>query len=209
MAEVLKLKVPLVAFVDNHSFEFVVETRRKLGLDHMTKVYKITLDDLPLGRHLDVMKAIIHHELHGTGWQGDWDPGMKTHPEAKSATYDLVVNSKPYFVYNASLENLFNTHFFAWIDAGYGQGKPEYFPYDYRWRPHFPPGKISLAKVTPYFDDIKRYSLKDLYRQDRAVISGGFFGGDQEAVENLYHRYNGKVVELLFRYRVVDDDQVG
>ena len=47
---------------------------------------------------------------------------MKDHPEAKSVDYDIVVNSKPFFVYNATQSSRFraNAKYFAWIDAGYG-----------------------------------------------------------------------------------------
>jgi hypothetical protein len=38
------------------------------------------------------------HASGGGGWQPDWDPAMRLHPEAWSADYDLLVNSKPFFL---------------------------------------------------------------------------------------------------------------
>jgi hypothetical protein len=61
------------------------------------------MDDLPLHKHHRLFHSIINHELHGGGWNSAWDPAMKTHPEARSADYDMLVNSKPYFLFNASV----------------------------------------------------------------------------------------------------------
>lgn len=55
----------------------------------------------------------------------DWsfDQAMKDHPESKSVDYDIVVNSKAYFVYNATQTSKFrySVNYFTWIDAGYGR----------------------------------------------------------------------------------------
>lgn len=63
------------------------------------------MTDLPLHKHHRLFHSIINHELHGGGWQEQWDPAMKTHPEARSADYDMLVNSKPYFMFNASVSS--------------------------------------------------------------------------------------------------------
>jgi hypothetical protein len=49
------------------------------------------------------MARIMDHEVNGTGWKSEWDEAMKSHPEACNYKYDVVVNSKPYFLYNASV----------------------------------------------------------------------------------------------------------
>lgn len=56
-----------------------------------------------------------------------YDLKVKDHPEATSAEYDIVVNSKPYFLYNATQTSRFRTNaiFFTWIDAGYGKYKSD------------------------------------------------------------------------------------
>jgi len=61
------------------------------------------LADLPLYRHLHLFREIINGEQATHGWKPSWDGAMRDHPESRSAEYDLVVNSKPYFLFNASV----------------------------------------------------------------------------------------------------------
>lgn len=52
------------------------------------------------------MKAameVIADERSGKRWDERWDRSMSLHPEGKSAKYDILVNSKSYFLYNASV----------------------------------------------------------------------------------------------------------
>lgn len=67
------------------------------------------MKNLPLYKHHRLFRSIIHQELNG-GWHQDWDPAMMTHPEARSADYDMLVNSKPYFLFNASVSGVTNKH---------------------------------------------------------------------------------------------------
>uniref|UniRef100_A0A1I7RSH8 HtrL protein n=2 Tax=Bursaphelenchus xylophilus TaxID=6326 RepID=A0A1I7RSH8_BURXY len=206
MKNVLSLKVPMIIFTDSHSIEYVIKKRTQLGLIDYTRVHNITINDLPLNQYSHLFHSIVNEEQHG-GWQSDWDPAMKTHPEAHSADYDIVVNSKAYFLFNASRDNPFKTDNFAWIDAGYGQGDERFFPADFQWYPIFPSGKISLIKLTPSYDKLSRYTEKVLYRRDEAVISGGFLAGNIKTLSRFYSAYHWKVVEMLVQKKMVDDDQ--
>ncbi|KAI6202556.1 hypothetical protein M3Y96_00961300 [Aphelenchoides besseyi] len=209
MRNLLRMRVPMVIFTDMKSLNFVQEVRDSLGLLPHTKIWNISLSDLPLYKHHHLFHSIIHHELNENGgWKAEWNKAMKLHPEARSADYDLLVNSKPYFLYNASRDDPFNTEHFAWIDAGYGGGDVSHFPGDFQWYPIFPKNMISVIKLTPSYDKLSRYTAKVLYRQDEAVISGGFLGGgDRRAVSRFYSAFHWKVVEMLFRRQMVDDDQ--
>lgn len=48
---------------------------------------------------------VIEEERSGKRWDQQWDRSMSSHPEAKSAKYDILVNSKSYFLYNASVNH--------------------------------------------------------------------------------------------------------
>uniref|UniRef100_A0A915AE91 Uncharacterized protein n=1 Tax=Parascaris univalens TaxID=6257 RepID=A0A915AE91_PARUN len=202
----LELKVNLMIFVDQKSVDYIHERRKRFHLERLTKVITITLAELPLHQYINQISQIIDYEQRGNGWKPEWDDSMRVHPEAKSATYDILVNSKSFFLYNASIENPFMTENFIWLDAGYGHGNRAIFPRDFNWNPSLPPEKISLIKVTPDFDKISRYSIKDLYRKDWAVISGGFLGGNRYAI-NRFHRFYHRLVLDLISQRFVDDDQ--
>lgn len=139
MENLLSLQNNMVIFTDTSSYSFIHKYRKNIGEIHRTKIHLITLDDLPLSRHLAVASKIIEDEHRDDKmWRSIWDPAMKDHPEARSAEYDVLVNSKTYFLYNATLEDPFTTDFFVWIDAGYGHGNQSVFPYSNKWRPQFP-----------------------------------------------------------------------
>ncbi|EFP04483.1 hypothetical protein CRE_21018, partial [Caenorhabditis remanei] len=100
----------------------------------------------------------------------------------------------------------FNSEHFIWIDAGYGHANENFFLYSYKWRPALPDGKISLIKVTPDFDDLKKYDLPKLYRKNVALISGGFIAGDKHAIGQLHSIIHRKFIQLIYQNRI-DDDQ--
>ncbi|PIO72794.1 hypothetical protein TELCIR_05260 [Teladorsagia circumcincta] len=148
MENLLSLQNYMVIFTDESSYSFVHKYRKNMGEIHRTKIHLITLKDLPLSRHLDAATKIIEEEHNNDKlWRSIWDPAMKDHPEARSAEYDVLVNSKTYFLYNATLEDPFSTEFFVWIDAGYGHGNQSVFPYNNKWKPQFPRNKISVIKT--------------------------------------------------------------
>lgn len=206
LENVLRLKVNLVIFVDHKSVRHIYSRRKEYRLEHITKIIPITLAELPLYRYMSAVSEIIASEQSGERWDPEWDRVMSTHPEAKSAEYDILVNSKPYFLYNATVSNPFSSEYFAWLDAGYAHGNQSVFPPSFRWQPTLVPRKISLIKVTPSYDSIFRYKLSDLYRKNWAVVSGGFLGGDIYTVNHFHHLYYRVIVDMIYR-RLIDDDQ--
>ncbi|VDO26478.1 unnamed protein product [Brugia timori] len=206
LQNLLKLKVNLVIFVDQKSIKHVYTQRKLYHLEHITEVIPITLAELPLYRYMKTAMQIISDERNDKRWDQQWDRSMSSHPEAKSAKYDILVNSKSYFLYNASINNPFKSEFFAWLDAGYAHGNQSIFPPSFYWHPTLIRGKISLIKVTPWYDNISRYTLADLYRKNWAVVSGGFLGGDIYSLSRFHQLYHQMVVDLINR-KYVDDDQ--
>lgn len=207
METLLTLENNFVVFTDDSSYDFVIKTRTRLGLINKTKVYNITLNDLPLYGYINEAKKIINDELNNsTFYRTIADVDMKTHPESMSAEYNIVVNSKTYFLHNVTMENPFNSEHFVWLDAGYGHANENFFPYSYNWKPALPDGKISLIKVTPYFDELSDYDLKKMYRKNVALISGGFIAGDKHAIGQLHSIIHRKFIQLIYQNHV-DDDQ--
>uniref|UniRef100_A0A8R1DY84 Uncharacterized protein n=2 Tax=Caenorhabditis japonica TaxID=281687 RepID=A0A8R1DY84_CAEJA len=207
METLLTLTNNFVIFTDESSYDFVIKTRDHLGLLDKTKVYKITLNDLPLYGYVNEARKIIDDELkNDTFYRTIADLDMKTHPESISAEYNIVVNSKTHFLHNVTIENPFNSEHFVWLDAGYGHANENHFPYSYHWQPALPDGKISLIKVTPYFDAVSNYDLKKLYRKNVALLSGGFIAGDKHSIAQLHSIIHRKFIQLIYQNHV-DDDQ--
>ncbi|CAI5453043.1 unnamed protein product [Caenorhabditis angaria] len=207
MENLLSLQNNLVVFTDDSSYDFVEKYRAKLGLAHMTRVHKISIQELPLYGYYNEAKRIIDNELgNATFYELFADSDMKTHPEAKSAEYNIVVNSKTHFLQNVTLENPFQTDHFIWLDAGYGHGNQSVFPYNNIWRPKFVDGKVSLIKLTPHYDKLTNYGLHNLYRRNWAVLSGGFIAGDKHSIEQLHSIIHRRFIRLIYQ-NYVDDDQ--
>ncbi|CAI4222769.1 unnamed protein product [Auanema sp. JU1783] len=207
MENLLSLKNNMVIFTDKSSYDFVHKYRKNLGLMPMTKIHMIQFDDLPLSRHLPYAQKIIEDEMNNDELYLE-DPDMKNHPEAKSAEYDIVVNSKTYFLYNTTMEDPFDTDFFVWIDAGYGHGNQNVYPYDNVWQPKFSRNKISMIKLTPEHDPISKYKIDNLYRRNWSVMSGGFIAGDKRSIGQLYTITHNKFVHLIYQNKVDDDQTV-
>uniref|UniRef100_A0A914WHR0 Uncharacterized protein n=1 Tax=Plectus sambesii TaxID=2011161 RepID=A0A914WHR0_9BILA len=202
LEQMLRLDVNMVLFVDKKAVDFALKCRTHLS--SKTVLYETSLADVPLWNYRQQMIKVV--ELEQKNFRAEWDEAMRHHPEASSADYDLAVNSKSYFLYNASVQNPFHSSHFVWLDAGYGHGTREVFPKNFRWSPTFPPGKISLIKLTPTTDLLDNYPLEKLYRQDQSVVSGGFVAGDRTTVGTFHSLFEQQVFALL-RDGKVDDDQ--
>lgn len=69
----------------------------------LIQIWVVTIEDLPLYLYQRSMSSIVDREQNGGGWRPEWDDAIKTHPEAYNVKYDIVVNSKAYFLHNASV----------------------------------------------------------------------------------------------------------
>ncbi|VDN03260.1 unnamed protein product [Thelazia callipaeda] len=193
----LRLKNRIVIFTDSRGADYV----RKLRSNYNTQIFEMSIRDLPLYRYREEMKDIIRHEQ--ANWQ--FDPKTRFQPEANSADYNILVNSKPYFLYNATQSSRFriSDSVFAWIDAGYG-----IIPSNCHWRPDLRRDRITIIKLTPAHDKIYRYSISSLYRVDWVVLSGGFLAGDSLTINRFYRFYHKTFMDLLDSGRIDDDQTV-
>lgn len=126
-----------------------------------------TFLDLPFYRYRDEIAKIIDYEQKN--WNSSWDKRFRDHPEAMFPDYNILVNSKPYLMHNATQISRFETEFYVWVDAGYskflwlykdlyvflGHGSKEIIPHGL-WDPELSSGKITVIKVTPEVDKPER-----------------------------------------------------
>lgn len=114
---------------------------------------------MPLYRYRDEIQNILNNEQ--LNWNSKWHQQMRTHPEVLYADYNILVNSKSYFLKNATQICKFdinNLQFFAWVDAGYGHESMNVIP-NGLWRPTLPYGKITLLKLTRHIENIEKFCL--------------------------------------------------
>uniref|UniRef100_A0A0R3S5R6 VWFA domain-containing protein n=1 Tax=Elaeophora elaphi TaxID=1147741 RepID=A0A0R3S5R6_9BILA len=207
LKHLLKLRNCLIIYTDARGAQFV----RQMRDSRNTQIFEMSMHDIPLYRYREEIAGIIRREQKERTIS-DWrfSPNTRCHPEANSADYNIIVNSKPYFLYNATQSARFqiSDRMFAWIDAGYGHGQKGIIPNHCHWRPNLQRDRITIIKLTPAHDKVSRYSITDLYRVDWVVLSGGFIAGDSHTINRFYRFYQKLFMELLDSGKIDDDQTV-
>ncbi|KAI1723891.1 protein HtrL [Ditylenchus destructor] len=204
----LRLENNFIIYTERKVIEFI---NKRVDLDwEKLQIVEITLADLPFYRWKEEIQFILDEEQ--LNWNKTWDAQMKSHPEALYSDYNILVNSKPYFMYNATQISRFdpfqddNNRFFVWVDAGYGHGSVDVIPSGV-WMPsQLRAGRITLLKLTSIIERVDRYTLEMVYRKQKSVISGGFLAGDVPAIKRLYAFFVKTFMDMLDVGKV-DDDQ--
>lgn len=103
---------------------------------NVLSLYSKHVSDLPFYRYRDEIAQIIEKEQKN--WNETWDvqfrksltiflytryhsTNLEQHPEALFPDYNILVNSKPYLMHNATQISRFESEFFVWVDAGYSE----------------------------------------------------------------------------------------
>ncbi|KAI6212803.1 HtrL protein family-containing protein [Aphelenchoides besseyi] len=204
LMNLLRLQNRFVIYCDKTACDFLRQ-QRQLDLKERIELIQIQLSDLPFYQHRREIQRILDEEQQN--WREDWDRRFKEHPEARFPDYNILVNSKPYLMENATQASRFHrqSNFFVWVDAGYGHGSTTHIP-DGIWNPELPEGKITLIKMTPEHDRPEKYDIKSIYRNRVDVISGGFLAGDVPTIRRFHVFFFKTFMEMLDSMKV-DDDQ--
>jgi hypothetical protein len=107
-SKTLKLKSPMVVFVDADLVKFVEEHRK----DIPTKIIEEPIDKIPYYYLKNRMDGVINSKEYQSKIS---DPNRI---ECKSSLYNIIQYSKFGWVERASEENYFNSEYFLWVDAG-------------------------------------------------------------------------------------------
>ncbi|KAI6185673.1 HtrL protein family-containing protein [Aphelenchoides besseyi] len=205
LMNLLRLQNRFVIYCDKTACDFL-RKQKQLDLKSRIELVQIQLSDLPFYQHRAEIVRILDEEQQN--WREDWDRRFKEHPEAMFPDYNILVNSKPYLMENATQSSRFRrqSKFFVWVDAGYGHGSKTDIP-DGLWDPELPEGKITLIKVTPEYDRPEKYDIKSIYRKRVDVICGGFLAGDVPTIRRFHVFFFKTFMELLDNMKI-DDDQI-
>lgn len=202
---VLWLRDPMVVYTDEWSSTFVTETRKAAGLETLTTVINITVKELPLHSKYLLFHDAARRKQHAR------DADMGSQSETDSVEHSILVNSKPFFLANASVSdflahtpllatmdwiqalNPYHTQFFAWLEPTYGHADPSQFPVGTQWDPTgIPAGKISLLKLTPSNDSLALH-----HGDAKALVSDEFIVGDTPTIDKFHRGYERRLVEEL------------
>uniref|UniRef100_A0A183BZ29 DUF2194 domain-containing protein n=1 Tax=Globodera pallida TaxID=36090 RepID=A0A183BZ29_GLOPA len=201
---ILHLRLPMVVFTDAVSTPLVAAVRHSVQMQNHTRIWNISVSELPLWLNFTLFHAIIDEQLR-EGWGDQAAPSHQL--QNRSVEFRILANSKTYFLHNASAENHFNSSAFAWMDPTYGHGKPSFFPAKFEWEPKFPAGKISLLKLAPINDSIYLYDKDDLaHNRDVNLLSTEFMAGDRKSIEKFHQLFVEELFEEVVREHIFDED---
>ncbi|CAD5225271.1 unnamed protein product [Bursaphelenchus okinawaensis] len=200
LMDLLGMRNRIIVYCDSAAKDFL--HNQELSWNRIQLV-EITLADLPFYKFRDEISKILQNEQEN--WKDSWDLKVKSHPEALYADYNILVNSKPYFMYNATKISYFEADTFVWVDAGYSHGSRDIIPQSL-WDPELPKDKITVIKITPEIDKSTKYTLDLVYRKQWTVISGGVIAGDRSSIRR-FNMFFLKVFLDLLNDNFVDDDQ--
>lgn len=198
----------IIIYCDNSVYEYLKVLDKQIKLERI-QIIQISLSELPFYKYRKEIEEIMNWEQKN--WREEWDEQMKTHPETLYPDYDILVNSKPYFLYNATQISQFPKPFeeeqlFVWLDAGYGHGSQSAIPLGI-WKPtQINYEQITLIKLPTNGERVERYTIERVYRKHRSVISGGFLAGGEKVIRRFWTFFMKTFLELLDQH-FVDDDQ--
>ncbi|KAI3422291.1 hypothetical protein GPALN_012816 [Globodera pallida] len=205
---VLRLQNRLIIYCNSSVTSYLHSLGDRIDWERI-QVVEMSLQELPYYKYRDEIEEIMRWEQDH--WHNDWDKQMQSHPETLYPDYDILVNSKPYFLVNATKISRFSKppiggqQFFVWLDAGYGHGSISEIPRGV-WSPMLKAGKITVVQLTSKMERVERYSLDKVYRKQKSVVSGGFLAGPPEAINRFHTFFHLSFMEMLDA-RMVDDDQ--
>lgn len=201
----LQLEVDIVVFGDRSLKAFVREHRQ-------TSRARTTFVTKPFSK-LDAFRHRPYIEDIMASAEFRQDNELLAHPEAFSADYVILVNSKAALLAQVVRTNPFNSSHVFWIDAGYVATEDD----EGAWQVHVPPRTawrprplLELAGRITYIalhNPSIYVNVTDLHKLSaEPAFAGGFFGGDVGAVA-YYDRLFRKSFLRQLADGIADDDQ--
>lgn len=197
LSQILSLDCNFYIYMDDRYIEYFNGLVKQLGKDSSTiKIVPVNVKDLIMYNHYDKIKNIMSDESRKNNISD------KDCPELINPEYNIVVNSKVNLVYKASLDNVFNSTHFVWLDAGYGHGKIE-IPNE--WYPiNLLTNKIEvlcLRDVSEIDIDYKVFFDKHI-----DVVNGGIFACNLNNIKKYNDIYYDTIDKCIIN-NITDDDQ--
>lgn len=204
-SKTLKLKSPMVVFVDKELVEFVQTNRGNLP----TKIIEQSIEEIPYYHLKESMDKVLNSEDYKSQIHDS------SRIECKSSLYNIIQYSKFKWLETASEKNYFNSEYFLWVDAGLSR-----FFYDINLNNYYPgenaqeslleiQDKILIQVFLSYYPDLANaQELPDDYLKDnRSYIMGGMFGAGKESIKKLCKIVDG-ILEKMISENIINNEQI-
>lgn len=204
-SKTLKLKSPMVVFVDESLVDFVEQNRNGLP----TKIVKEQIEKAPYYYLKDRIDNVIQSEEYLSKISDS------SRIECKSSLYNIIQYSKFGWLDKASDENYFNSEYFLWVDAGLSR-----FFYDIDLNNPYPGenAKQSLMEIKDsiliqvflsYYPDLanSKELSKDYLKDNRSYIMGGMFGAGKESIKK-FRPIVDNILDEMLSDNLINNEQI-
>jgi protein YibB len=198
LSHLLNLECNFYIYMDSRYVDHLNKLIKLFQKDLSTvKIVPINMDELYMYKYYDKIKSIMKDESRKNNISD------KDCPELINPEYNIVVNSKVNLVYRASLDNVFNSTHFIWIDAGYGHGKIDI---PFTWYPNkLLTDKIEvlcLRDITEIDSDYKIFFDRHI-----DIVNGGIFSCNIDNIKKYNELYYTTIDKCINEKNITDDDQ--
>jgi hypothetical protein len=204
-AKTLKLKSPMVIFVDKSLVKFVENHRQNLP----TKIIEESINETPYYHLKERMDYIIESEEYKSKIS---DPERI---ECRSSLYNIIQYSKFRWLEKAADENYFHSSYFLWVDAGLSR-----FFYDINLNNPYPGENAEKALLEigdsiliqvflshyPDLANAKKLS-KDYLQDNRSYIMGGMFGAGKESIKT-FRPIVDNILDEMLADNLINNEQI-
>lgn len=206
-AETLKVKSPMVIFVDESLKDFVENHRKGLP----TKVITQSLEDVPYYFLNNRIQEVISDENYKT------KIGAPQRVECNMSLYNVIIYSKFLWVKRVIEQNPFNSEYFMWIDAGlsrffaqHGVSTEKSYPSENAVQTLLDNKDSVLihASMSYYPDIVNAKSCTEEYFWDaRTWIMAGLWGGGSEILTKFCDMMDETLQEKMLKNGVINNEQ--
>ena len=212
----LKLRVPMVLFLDRDMQEFIDEKRGDLFSPPKIKEYLHTqtlyqtVEDIPYYGLKDQIQEILDSDRYKN------DMSDPERIECKQAMYPIIQYSKFPWLTQAAEMNPHDSDYFFWLDAGGSRFFEDYdltqnYPSEEAKKALEEMGESFLVQMnTEYYTDLvnaKTLSTDYLY-DNRSYVLGSMFGGHKKSVFKVCELVHDVLTKDMLANKTINNEQI-
>ena len=192
---ILNKKNPIVIFTTEDNNDKIYNLRKKYDPYLIyTKIININFEDLPMFKYKDVIEKTQKLNINNI------PTSYRDCPEFCEPLYNIVINSKPYFLKLVCDNNYFLSNIFQWIDFGFHNSffsnNHNIFPENYFSNIFYKNNKIRLIGFNK-LEYINITDIKKYYNSHNNTIAACMMAGNKYSINKLYKLFNDEFHNML------------
>ncbi len=209
----LKLRVPMVLFLDRDMQEYIDERRGDMFSDNeylKTQTLYQTVEDIPYYELKDQIQEILDSDQYKK------DMADPERIECKQAMYPIIQYSKFPWLTKAAAMNPHGSDYFFWLDAGGSRFFEDYdltqnYPSEEAKKALDEMGDSFLVQMnTEYYTDLanaKTLTTDYLY-DNRSYVLGSMFGGHKKSLFRVCDMVHDVLMNDMIANNTINNEQI-